>query len=73
MFFEDSELKDYLSTSPANTEEYYQHVIAEKFAYEQRLIVSKLKQQGILSLFTTPENLSIDIINKYLEIKTVFS
>ena len=73
VFFEDSELKDYLSTSPTNTEEYYQHVIAEKFAYEQRLIVSKLKQQGILSLFTTPENLSIDIINKYLEIKTVLS
>lgn len=73
VFFEDSEMKDYLSTSAANTEEYYQHVIAEKFAYEQRLIVSKLKQQGILSLFTTPENLSIDIINKYLEIKTVLS
>ncbi|MEO5178719.1 DUF58 domain-containing protein, partial [Bacteroides ovatus] len=46
------------------------HVIAEKFAYEKRLIVSTLKQHGIYSLLTTPENLSIDVINKYLEMKS---
>ena len=49
---------------------YYRHVIAEKFAFEKRLIVSTLKQNGIYSLLTTPENLSIDVINKYLEMKS---
>lgn len=70
VFFEDRDLKDYISSKPADTEDYYRHVIAEKFAGEQRLIVSLLRQNGILSLLTTPENLSVDIINKYLEMKS---
>ena len=70
VFFEDRDLKDYISSKPSDTEEYYRHVIAEKFAGEQRLIVSLLRQNGILSLLTTPENLSVDIINKYLEMKS---
>lgn len=56
--------------SPFTTEQVYQQVIAEKFAYEQRLIVQTLRQYGIQSLLTTPRNLSVDVINKYLEIKT---
>ena len=35
-----------------------------------RLTVSTLKQHGICSLLTTPENLSVDVINKYLEMKS---
>ena len=70
VFFEDSELKEYINRNPVNTEEYYRHVIAEKFTYEKRLIVTTLKQNGIYSVLTTPENLSIDVINKYLEMKS---
>ena len=69
VFFEDDEVKDYLATCPDSDEEYYRHVIAEQFAYEQRLIVSSLKQRGIMALLTTPEKLSVDVLNKYLEIK----
>lgn len=70
VFFEDHEVKDYLATRRDSDEEYYRHVVAEQFAYEQRLIVSSLKQRGILALLTTPEALSVDVLNKYLEIKT---
>ncbi|GAE21874.1 DUF58 domain-containing protein [Bacteroides pyogenes] len=70
VFFEDAELKAYISRPPQGTEEYYRHVIAEKFVFEKRLIVSTLKQQGIPALLTTPENLSADVINKYLEMKS---
>lgn len=70
VFFEDNELKEYVASRPDSDEEYYRHVVAEKFAYEQRLIVSSLQRHGILSLLTTPECLSVDVINKYLEIKT---
>ena len=59
-----------LHPSPITTEQTYQRVIAEKFAYEQRLIVHTLRQYGIQSLLTTPQNLSVDVINKYLEIKS---
>lgn len=70
VFFEDHEVKAYLATRSESDEEYYRHVVAEQFAYEQRLIVSSLKQRGILALLTTPEALSVDVLNKYLEIKT---
>lgn len=70
VFFEDRELKDYIADQPRTTEDYYRHVIAEKYAAEQRNIVSVLKQNGIMGLLTTPETLSVDVINKYLEIKT---
>ena len=73
VFFEDEELSSYLSSLPSHlsTEFVYQHVIAEKFAYEQRLIVQTLRQYGIQSLLTTPRNLSVDVINKYLEMKRI--
>lgn len=70
VFFEDAELKAYIQRKPKDTQGYYQQVIAEKFAFEKRLIVTTLKQYGIYSLLTTPENLSVDVINKYLEMKS---
>lgn len=69
IFFEDEELKKYIASQSRNTEDYYRHVIAEKFAFEKRMIVSRLRQYGIEALLTTPNNLSVDVINKYLEIK----
>ena len=51
------------------TSSLFHSVIAEKFVYEKRLIVSLLKQHGIAALLTPPENLSVNVINKYLEIK----
>ena len=70
IFFEDAVLKEYVATPARDTEGYYRHVIAEKFVFEKRLIVSTLKQHGISSVLTTPENLSVDVINKYLEMKS---
>jgi uncharacterized protein (DUF58 family) len=70
VFFEDTELKKYIGSKPKKIESLYQHVIAEKFVYEKRLIVKTLQEHGILSLLTTPERLSVDVINKYLEIKS---
>ena len=69
VFFEDAEMNDYIRSPKQSTEEYYQHIIAEKFANEKRLIVSTLRQYGIYSVLTTPDKLSIDVINKYLEMK----
>ena len=62
-------MNDYIRSPKHSVEDYYQHVIAEKFAYEKRLIVSTLRQHGIFSVLTTPDKLSIDVINKYLEMK----
>ena len=72
VFFADEELREYVTTEARTVESVYQHVIAEKFQYEQRTIVQTLHQYGIQSLLTTPKNLSVEVINKYLEIKSKF-
>ncbi|MEO6230396.1 MAG: DUF58 domain-containing protein [Ferruginibacter sp.] len=69
VFFENTELKQLSSQDATNLEEVYVKTIAEKFAYEKRLIVKELLKYGILSILTAPENLTVNAINKYLELK----
>jgi uncharacterized protein (DUF58 family) len=70
IIFENTELKKMVQSTAENTEEIYMQVIAEKFSYEKRLIVKELQKTGILTLLTTPEHLTIDAVNKYIEVKT---
>ncbi len=69
VFFENTELEELIHKKADNIQEIYDQVIAEKFAFEKRLIVNELMKYGIYSVLTKPENLTIDSINKYLEIK----
>lgn len=69
IFFKNTELNHLIHKKATTIQEVYDKVIAEKFAFEKRLIVQELKKYGIYSILTTPENLTIDTINKYLEIK----
>ncbi|MFC4720989.1 DUF58 domain-containing protein [Geojedonia litorea] len=70
IFFKNTELNDLIANKAETIQQVYDKVIAEKFAFEKRLIVNELKKYGIYSILTTPENLTIDTINKYLEIKS---
>ncbi|RED47439.1 DUF58 domain-containing protein [Seonamhaeicola aphaedonensis] len=69
IFFQNTELDNLINNKAETIQEVYDKVIAEKFDFEKRLIVNQLKKYGIYSILTTPENLTIDTINKYLEIK----
>lgn len=69
VFFNNTELQELIDKKAKNIQEIYDKVIAEKFAFEKRLIVNELKKYGIYSVLTNPENLTLDTINKYLEIK----
>lgn len=69
IFFKNTELDSLINDKAQTVQQVYDKVIAEKFAFEKRLIVNELKKYGIYSILTTPENLTIDTINKYLEIK----
>ncbi|TRW27436.1 DUF58 domain-containing protein [Flavobacterium zepuense] len=69
VFFENTELEELTHKNAGNIQEIYDQVIAEKFAFEKRLIVNELMKYGIYSVLTKPENLTIESINKYLEIK----
>lgn len=69
VFFQDAEIKAFTDMPMQTVEDYFQHMVAEQNLSDQRLIVSTLRHHGILSLLSTPQQLSIDIINKYLELK----
>jgi uncharacterized protein (DUF58 family) len=69
IFFENTELRALLDTPARNTEEIYQKTIAEKFAFEKKQIVRELQQYGIQALLTTPQNLTANTINRYLDFK----
>ena len=70
VFFEDDTLRQKLSAKPTTTEHYYQQVVAEGFIHEQHLVVRTLRQYGIQALLTSPRQLSVGVVNKYLEIKS---
>lgn len=69
VFFENTELHTLSHLDAQNVEEIYIKTIAEKFEFEKRLIVKELKKHGILSILTPPEKLTINAVNKYLELK----
>jgi uncharacterized protein (DUF58 family) len=69
VFFDNTELNQLINRSTQNVQEVYDKIIAEKFAFEKRLIVRELQKHGIQSILTRPENLTVDAINKYLELK----
>ena len=69
VFFNNTELNEIINQKTETIQEVYDKVIAEKFAFEKRLIVNELKKYGIYSVLTQPEDLILDTINKYLEIK----
>lgn len=69
VFFQNTELYQITTKKATKIQEVYDKVIAEKFIFEKKLIVNELKKYGIHSVLTPPENLTLDTINKYLEIK----
>ncbi|WP_394660739.1 DUF58 domain-containing protein [uncultured Chryseobacterium sp.] len=69
VFFKNAELQTLIHKNPESTQEIYDEIIAEKFEFEKKLIIQELRKYGIYTVYTLPENLNVDVINKYLEIK----
>jgi uncharacterized protein (DUF58 family) len=70
VFFENTELTELASTPVSDLEGIYNKTIAEKFVFEKKMIVKELQQQGILAVLTSPEKLTVQAVNKYLELKS---
>jgi uncharacterized protein (DUF58 family) len=70
VLFENTEVKQFSKQKASTLKEVYTNTIAEKFVYEKKLIARELKKHGLLCVLTKPEDLSANLINKYLEIKT---
>ena len=70
VFFENTELRALLDKPTYTTEEIYLKTIAEKYFYEKQRIIKELGQFGIQALLTAPQNLTVNTVNKYLELKS---
>ena len=70
IFFENSELTKAAHQENKFVKDIYTSTIAGKFALEKELIAYELRKYGIQSIFTKPEELSVNTINKYLELKS---
>ena len=70
IFFENTELRALLDKPTHTTEEIYLKTIAEKYFYEKQLIIKELGKFGIQALLTAPQNLTVNTVNKYLELKS---
>lgn len=69
IFFENTELSELLTESSESVSDIYVKAVAEQFNYEKRQIVKELNQRGIQTILTPPKELSVNAINKYLEMK----
>ena len=70
VFFENSLLAEQMREPAGSLEEVYRRTIAAKFAFEKKQIVRELQQHGILTLLTAPEQLTVNAVNRYLELKS---
>ncbi|WP_299123135.1 DUF58 domain-containing protein [uncultured Tenacibaculum sp.] len=69
VFFENTELDKLITENTEDLQSIYHKTIAEKYAYEKRLIVKELEKNSVHAILTKPAQLSVNVINKYLEFK----
>ena len=69
VFFEDKEIEEFSHSEVEEEVNVYQRILAGKYVSEKRKMQNMLMKHRIQTILTTPENLSIDSLNKYLELK----
>jgi uncharacterized protein (DUF58 family) len=69
VLFENTGITDFRKKEVHSLEEIYIQTIAEKFIHDKSLIIKELNAHGILSILTRPQDLSVALVNKYLELK----
>jgi len=69
IFFENTELDHLISQKAEDLQTIYDQTIAQKFSYDKKVMVKELQKHGIQTVLTSPKDLTVNTINKYLEIK----
>lgn len=69
VFFENSEIADIVDEQALDIKEIYNKTIGHNMLMQNRLIVRELGKHGIKALLSKPEELSLNTINQYLDIK----
>lgn len=69
VLFENTELKALTAETATTLDGVYVRAIAQQFADEKHEITRVLRQHGVMTLLTTPAALTLDVVNRYLELK----
>lgn len=69
VFFENTEMEKLSEQEPKTLPEIYEKTIAGEFRQDKKKMLHLLQKHGIQAIFSKPKELSINTINKYLEIK----
>lgn len=69
IFFSNTEIEEMAHIPTTSTKEVVEKTIAQYTIFEKKQIVKELSKHGIRGLITSPERLTIDVINAYLLIK----
>lgn len=69
ILFENTEITELLEEKTEDTEDIYRKATARNFLQQRELMAARLRQNGVKVVLTRPEDLSGEVINKYLEMK----
>lgn len=70
IFFENTEVEKLAFSEAKSVEGIYTQTVAQKFLAEKTAMAHKLRQHGIQTILTRPQDLSMHTVNKYLELKS---
>ena len=70
IFFQNTEIEHFSRQKVNSLQDIYDQTIAAKFLTEKNQLLTELNRYGIQSIYTRPEDLSINTVNKYLEFKS---
>ena len=70
VFFENTEIRRLAQEEVRKTADIYRQTVARQFLQEKKEMVYKLRQYGIQAILTKPQDLTLNTINKYLELKS---
>ena len=69
VIFENTEIAALVKEGASGVAEVYTEVVSEKFSHDKRLIIRELQLWGIAAILSAPATVTVDALNKYLELK----
>lgn len=70
VFFENTSFESLSQMEAISVDDVYRQTIAKKYLLEKELVNQELKKHKIQTIVSKPQDLSINTINKYLELKS---
>lgn len=70
VFFENTQITKATYAQSQTVADIYLQTFAKKFTNDKKTMVQELRKYGIQSILSKPEELSVNTINKYLELKS---